>query len=140
MYNSLPHRARVRISALVGARVRISALVGESEAEIDYLLNLASILAKPKHESRNNDTVINEQYITEPKRTTKKPGRYFKYSLLVFTIFLFLTNPSLKDFKEFLGKDPKATRRKNNFLLFSIYEVGNEKYVGILKNFIKNSK
>ncbi len=78
--------------------------------------------------------------MTESKSTTRKLGRYFKYSILVLTMFLFLTNPSLKDFKEFLGRDSKVTRRKNNFLLFSIYEVDNKKYVGILKNFIESSK
>ena len=114
--------------------------LGDSEAEIDYLLNLASTLASTAHEARNNDTVINEQYIRESKSTTRKLGKYFKYSLLLFTIFLFLTNPSLKDFKEFLGRDSKDTRRKNNFLLFSIFEVGNEKFVGILKNFIVSRK
>jgi hypothetical protein len=61
-------------------------------------------------------------------------------------IFLFITNPSLKDFKEFKGISHSYTnaKRNYNFILFSIYQeadrfgyyLGSDYYIGIADNFL----
>lgn len=63
--------------------------------------------------------------------------------------FLVITNPSMRDFKEFLGSDssqgnqPKRTeRRMNNYLIFSVFQekkAGGASfvYIGIARNFFK---
>lgn len=63
--------------------------------------------------------------------------------LIVFTVIVLLfvlLNPSMNQFKEFLGKEKISSdcRRVNNFLVYSIYENENtDQYVGILSNFIQ---
>ncbi|MGI8582376.1 MAG: hypothetical protein ACR2KX_09270, partial [Chitinophagaceae bacterium] len=61
--------------------------------------------------------------------------------IIVVVIIIIILNPSYTDFKEYtglLGKDTHYLHKKNNFLLFSIYEDAKYKktYLGVLMNFI----
>lgn len=60
-------------------------------------------------------------------------------SLGVILVLLLILNPSLNQFKEYLGKeDSNMYRRTNNFFICSIYQNGNddnERYFAILGNF-----
>lgn len=60
--------------------------------------------------------------------------------IIVIVLFIAL-NPTYSNFKEFTGLTgikAENLHKKNNFLLFSIYEntLENKKYLGFLKNFI----
>lgn len=56
------------------------------------------------------------------------------------TILLTVLNPTMGNFKEFLGssasRDDKLTRNAN-FLIFSTYFDNSHTYIGICKNFIR---
>ena len=61
--------------------------------------------------------------------------------VIVVIIIIIILNPSYTDFKEYtglLGKDTNYLHKKNNFLIFSIYENAKYKktYLGVLMNFI----
>jgi len=73
--------------------------------------------------------------------------------VFLFVIFLIITNPSLRDFKEYKGVEPEAkynlgARKDYNFILFSIYEQAdvegnyrsNYYYIGIIANFFEINK
>lgn len=81
------------------------------------------------------------------KRTT------IKLIVCSFAIFLIITNPSLRDFKEYKGVEPEAkynlgARKDYNFILFSIYEQADDEgiyrsnyyYIGIIDNFFEINK
>ena len=54
---------------------------------------------------------------------------------------LIITNPSAKDFKEFRGeKSYSGLKREQNWFIFSIYNDGSRKYLGIISNFFKISE
>ena len=68
-----------------------------------------------------------------------------KWPLIIAAILLLfiILNPSMKQFKEYMGKGTSSLfeyRRASNFLIYSIYEYEygfeNKKYIGILSNFI----
>lgn len=76
--------------------------------------------------------------------------KYKKLWIIIFSIvlFLLLTNPTYKNFKEFKGIEPeaqydKAVRRNYNFILFSIYQQSDGEghygafYIGIASNFFE---
>jgi hypothetical protein len=78
----------------------------------------------------------------------KKIKRTTLISIAVVLLFLIITNPSMKRFKEF--NNSEVQRRVSNYIIFSIYKTGddiynvddhyimgrqNEKYVGIAFNF-----
>jgi len=82
------------------------------------------------------------------KRTTT-----IKIMVCLFVIFLIITNPSLRDFKEYKGVEPEAkynlgARKDYNFILFSIYEQADDEgiyrsnyyYIGIIANFFVINK
>ena len=79
--------------------------------------------------------------------------RTIKLTVCLFVIFLIITNPSLRDFKEYKGVEPEAkynlaARKDYNFILFSIYEqaddegdyLSNYYYIGIVSNFFEINK
>lgn len=60
---------------------------------------------------------------------------------IVITLILIILNPSYSNFKEYTGltgKSAEYLHKKNNFLLFSIYEnsADEKKYLAVLMNFI----
>jgi hypothetical protein len=58
-------------------------------------------------------------------------------ALGIIILLFILTNPSMKSFKEYRGRDnTKGLRREQNWIVFSIYGDGNYKFVGVFKNFI----
>jgi len=61
--------------------------------------------------------------------------RKWQIAIVVIVLLLIILNPGLKDFKEHTG-DSDVTK-KMNFLICSIYEDGNDDYLGIALNFIK---
>lgn len=66
--------------------------------------------------------------------------KVFLYSISISLLFLVLTNPSIKDFKDFVGVpyDKGSEKRIKNYFIFSIYETrdyGPIRYYGIMKNF-----
>ena len=63
-----------------------------------------------------------------------KPNKW-QITSVVILLLLILFNPGLKDFKEHTG-DSDVTK-KMNFLVASLYQDGNEEYLGIALNFIK---
>ena len=82
--------------------------------------------------------------------TTIKLSR-IKLIIGIALIFMIITNPSIKEFKEFIGispaaEDNNAVRRTHNFILFSIYQEANDKgefyystsYLGIASNFFES--
>jgi hypothetical protein len=54
---------------------------------------------------------------------------------IVIILIFSLSNPSLRDFYEHEGD--KDGRRLYNFLIFSVYEDGNETDIAVLLNFFK---
>ncbi len=117
-----------------------------TEASIDEALGNNSQATEPTQTNTTTQEPIIEDKLThseiksESKSSFKKAIKYSKYFLLALFIVLLLTNPTVKDFKEYLGGSHGQVRRKNNFILFSIYQVSGDKYVGILKNFIEISR
>ncbi len=76
--------------------------------------------------------------------------KYVLLSFLIFLIIMILTNPSMKNCKEFIPEDENygIWSRNKNFIIFSIYEYKcynksnypkyyEKKYFGIFKNFIE---
>lgn len=71
-----------------------------------------------------------------------------KLRVIVFLIIVFLivTNPSVKDYKEYTGSE--IVKRKYNFILFSLYDKGdkdgdylsNYYDLGIASNFFQYGK
>jgi hypothetical protein len=62
------------------------------------------------------------------------------YTIVIILTFLVFTNPSMNDFKEYLGEynEFRANKRVKNYFIFSIYEAkdyGPVRYYGIMKNF-----
>lgn len=60
--------------------------------------------------------------------------------LIGIALFLVVTNPSMNDFKDFMGTgiaklNGTDLSKRANYLIFSRYDDGMEKYIGILKNF-----
>jgi hypothetical protein len=52
-------------------------------------------------------------------------------------LILLITNPSLKAFKEYKGREEYAgLKRKYDFFICSVYTHGNSTYLGIAGNFI----
>jgi hypothetical protein len=50
-----------------------------------------------------------------------------------------ITNPTTKDFKEFVGTDTyQGLYKEKNYLIFSVYysSLRGKRYIGFLKNFI----
>lgn len=78
---------------------------------------------------------------SKPTITSKKNkiSVKLKYFVIGIFIFLMLTNPGAKRFKEFRGyNNYSGFRRTQNWILLSIYEDRNsEKYIGIIFNFLK---
>ena len=69
------------------------------------------------------------------KKTYKMKKFWILISVLI--IFLIITNPNMKNFKDYVGSNTyRDLRRLNNFLFFSIYEDEyGTKYIGICLNF-----
>jgi uncharacterized RDD family membrane protein YckC len=68
----------------------------------------------------------------------KRPQKRTQYIIYGIIGILFLTNPSLKAFKEYLGDTSyEYLSRKYNFFVFSFFKDGSEYYIGIAENFIK---
>ena len=79
----------------------------------------------------------------------KRKFSVIKITIGIILIVLIVSNPSLKDFKEFKGIEPeakydKAVRRNYNFILFSIYQQADENsnygsiyYLGVLDLFFE---
>lgn len=74
-------------------------------------------------------------------------GKIFRYSaigVVVLVLVFIFQNPTIMDLKEHIGFNNKTQviKRKNNFLIFSVYEVyTKEEYVilggrGILKTYV----
>lgn len=65
---------------------------------------------------------------------TKRKKIQIGVGILLF--ILLITNPSLNNFKEFIGQKPNV-RRSSNYLIFSIFNdnYSNKAYLGIIKNF-----
>jgi hypothetical protein len=72
------------------------------------------------------------------------------WGVCLLVAFLLLTNPSMQDFKNYIGADYTSyqqriitNRRAFNFLIFSVYKTSNSylktenKYVGIASNFFE---
>ena len=59
-------------------------------------------------------------------------------------MLLWITNPSYTDFQEYLRTDSrreiKGGGRSGYFLIASIYEYGDKKYLGFFKNFVQINK
>src|ERR1035437_3404297 len=54
---------------------------------------------------------------------------------------LLVANPTPYDFQTFVGKTENSIlRRKENWLVFSIYQINQKHYLGILKNFFSLEK
>lgn len=64
----------------------------------------------------------------------KKPWLIAGCIVLLFVVL----NPSLKNFNEYQGD--KGGTKKMNFIVCSVYQEGNENYVGILSNFLQIPK
>jgi hypothetical protein len=65
------------------------------------------------------------------------------YALAAVSIFLIVTNPSMDNFKEFVGGTPYEKklinyRRVSNYWIFSVYQYSIDRsydYIGIMSNF-----
>lgn len=71
---------------------------------------------------------------------TKTMKSNFKFKLFSLSLFsmLVLTNPGVNRFKEFLGEtNMQDLRRKQNWLIFSVYSDGYSRYIGIFLNFLE---
>jgi len=77
----------------------------------------------------------------------KKTIKVLIYVLISILSFLVITNPSHKKFKEFLGGKGHNYRRTSNWIVFSMYEVREQRYsnedsysityIGIALNFFE---
>lgn len=76
--------------------------------------------------------------------------RDLKFAIAGLVVFLIITNPSLKDFRDFEGLYPYETKfiglkRSHNFILFSVFEkrdrsegeLRSSSYLGVAGNFFK---
>lgn len=74
----------------------------------------------------------------------KKHKKVIGFATIIIIVILVITNPTLKNFKEFnpigFNDEQGDYRRSKNYLIFSIYEKANKKYLGILKNFFELKK
>ena len=64
-------------------------------------------------------------------------------AILLIAVFLSLTNPSIKSFKNYCGTNTyKGLKKENDFLLFSIYfdEYNEKRYTAFLLNFFEVKK
>ncbi len=60
------------------------------------------------------------------------------YWLIGILLFLIITNPSIKAFKDYLGnEDYKHLQKKSNFFVCSIFECEGIRYFAILGNFFE---
>jgi len=77
-----------------------------------------------------------------------KRRKIITISFLVIILFLVITNPGMKSFKDFLDKKMVNQRRVSNYLIFSVYQCDepynewngsydyrSKKYIGIVLNF-----
>ena len=63
------------------------------------------------------------------------------YWLIGFLLLLIFTNPSVKSFKEYLGRTNYfQLRRDYNFFVFSLYDYHGDQYFAIIGNFFKVPK
>ena len=95
---------------------------GQYKEKAPVVQNFVSRFPKPTNSYTKNKIVVK-----------------FKYFIIGIFIFLILTNPGAKRFKEYMGyNNYSGFRRTQNWILLSIYEDrDSEKYLGIVFNFLK---
>jgi hypothetical protein len=65
-------------------------------------------------------------------------GKKILIGLGIAIVILMISNPSLKEFKEYSPLQSYNAKRTRNWIIFSIYENNNGKrYFGIFKNFFE---
>jgi len=63
------------------------------------------------------------------------------YAPIVIVLLLIITNPTVKDFKDYMGRNTYiGLHRTSNLFIYSNYQVGSDEYVGFLGNFWEHSK
>lgn len=103
----------------------------ETDGLYDYI---HEIMGKKKTAIQNSNIKTHKRINITKKRKMKK----LYYTVGFLLLFLTLTNPSQKRFKEYLGeKSYSGLKRKSNFFIFSIYQVGSEIYLGAIWNFFE---
>ncbi len=83
--------------------------------------------------------VAEEEKIKEIKDNSSR-NKYKIIIAAILLIFIF-TNPGVKRFKDYMGyRNYGGLRREQNWILFSIYSNGNNKYLAVIFNFFELKK
>lgn len=71
-------------------------------------------------------------------RVRKKTSKRTKWIICGVLLFIVITNPSIKMFKDYSGEGQyKYLRRKQNWVLFSVYQNRGAVYIGVVLNFFE---
>lgn len=96
------------------------------------LFRKAELSLKQKSKEKNKERKLNS---SKWWNTYKKK---FLYTVAVILLILIISNPGIKRFKEHEGYSSySGLKRSQNWIIFSIYERSNKRYLGILLNFFE---